>query len=131
LENVLTHILPVLLLLSPKVGDTFEYFCKYSEKEKESVKFICKGEDPSICHPLINTTRENISTGRFSMTVDQQKRNITITLLKVKQEDSGTYWCGDLSTDGTHRFFHRMVLTAGECSENPTPTLGTTAIEDL
>ncbi|XP_065811530.1 polymeric immunoglobulin receptor-like isoform X1 [Labrus bergylta] len=97
---------------SPKVGDTFEYFCKYSEKEKESVKFICKGEDPSICHPLINTTRENISTGRFSMTVDQQKRNITITLLKVKQEDSGTYWCGDLSTDGTHRFFHRMVLTA-------------------
>ncbi|XP_060897593.1 uncharacterized protein LOC132977167 [Labrus mixtus] len=105
---------------SPKVGDTFEYFCRYSEEEEEeSVKFICKGEDPSICQPLISTTRENI---RFSMTVDQQKRNITITLLKVKQEDSGTYWCGGLSTDGTHRFFHRMVLTAVTSPSTPPPT---------
>ncbi|XP_074503563.1 polymeric immunoglobulin receptor-like [Sebastes fasciatus] len=101
---------------SPMIGQNFTYWCDYSGQPDNQIKFICKGEDPSICEPLV-TTKQN--TGRFSMEDDKEKRNITITVRDVTSEDTGTYWCGAKTSDTTRSnpFFHRLVMTAGELSD--------------
>ncbi|XP_041636164.1 uncharacterized protein LOC121505130 isoform X2 [Cheilinus undulatus] len=98
------------------VGETLDFFFKYSADESE--KFVCKGEDPSLCHPLISTSDKN-TRGRFTMRVDKKENKIWVTLTAVNLKDNGTYWCGEKSTDGTksHTFTHRMLLTVAQ----PTP----------
>ncbi|KAM7421873.1 hypothetical protein PAMA_010098 [Pampus argenteus] len=103
-----THIKSFTRFLS--VGQNFTYWCKY--KSSPSVKkFVCKGEDPSICQSLLSTSKPDI-TGKFSIK-DDKKNNITITIRDLKADDSGTYWCGAYNTDGkqSHMFFTRLDMT--------------------
>ncbi|KAG8007178.1 Stabilin-1, partial [Nibea albiflora] len=103
---------------SPTIGQNFTYWCEYPNDDLIN-KFICKGEDPSICEPLVNTMELNKNTGRFSMEDDNKKRNITITVRDVTADDTGTYWCGAKSTDDKHSnpFFNRLSMTvAGDSS---------------
>ncbi|XP_049436314.1 uncharacterized protein LOC125891256 [Epinephelus fuscoguttatus] len=95
---------------SPTIGQNFTYFCRY--QKEFSKKFICKGEDPSICEPLSMSDR-NKNPGKFSMKDDKNKGNITITVINITKEDTGTYWCGAVSTDprSSNPFFHRFVMT--------------------
>ncbi|XP_051272267.1 polymeric immunoglobulin receptor-like isoform X9 [Dicentrarchus labrax] len=95
---------------SPTIGQNFTYWCEYPNGAPIK-KFICKGEDPSICQPLI-TTQQKKNT-KFSMKEDKEKRNITITVREVTADDSGTYWCGAESTDRrrSNTFFHRFLMT--------------------
>ncbi|XP_038551885.1 uncharacterized protein LOC119885743 isoform X1 [Micropterus salmoides] len=97
---------------SPTVGQNLTYWCEYPNGALIN-KFICKGEDPSICQPLVSTAQHNNNTGRFSMKEDKDKRNITITVRNVTTDDTGTYWCGAKSTDKTRSnpFFHKLVMT--------------------
>ncbi|XP_029288423.1 uncharacterized protein LOC115008767 isoform X2 [Cottoperca gobio] len=94
---------------TPTSGETFTYWCRYPEGDRKN-KFICKGEDPSICEPLVRTTKPN--NERFSMK-DDSKGNITITVRDVTAEDTGTYWCGAQSTnkEQSNSFFHRFQMT--------------------
>lgn len=78
---------------SPTVGQNFTYWCQYPSNAPTE-KFICKGEDPSICKPLVSTTKRNVTPERFSMNDDKMNRNITITVRGLTTEDTGTYWCG-------------------------------------
>ncbi|XP_078103449.1 polymeric immunoglobulin receptor-like [Sander vitreus] len=98
---------------SPTVGQTLTYWCKYPEGTTIK-KFICKGEDPSICKQIVSTAKRN--AGKFSMTDDKVKRNITITVRNVTTEDTGTYWCGAERNDPkqSNPFFHRLMMTVGE-----------------
>ncbi|XP_045884555.1 uncharacterized protein LOC123956424 [Micropterus dolomieu] len=95
---------------SPTVGQNFTYWCQYPNGQTYSKIFVCKGEDPSICQPLV--TAQLNHTGKFSMK-DGNKRNITITVRNVTANDTGTYWCGAESTNETisNKFFHRLVMT--------------------
>uniref|UniRef100_A0A8C9YJI6 Ig-like domain-containing protein n=1 Tax=Sander lucioperca TaxID=283035 RepID=A0A8C9YJI6_SANLU len=89
--NLLTHIMKVSLKYdSPTVGQNLTYWCIYPEGT--TIKFICKGEDPSICIQIVSTAQSNAE--KFSMMDDKVKRNITITVRNVTTEDTGTYWCG-------------------------------------
>ncbi|XP_044039615.1 uncharacterized protein LOC122870041 isoform X2 [Siniperca chuatsi] len=96
---------------SPTTGQNLTYWCKY-ENGTYINKFICKGEDPSICQPLVSAAQQN-NTGKFSMKEDKEKSNSTITVRDVTPDDTGTYWCGAESTDKTrsNTFFHRFVMT--------------------
>ncbi|XP_051272263.1 uncharacterized protein LOC127372504 isoform X5 [Dicentrarchus labrax] len=97
---------------SPTIGQNFTYWCEYPNGAPIK-KFICKGEDPSICQPLVNTAQRNMNNGKFSMKEDELKRNVTITVREITADDSGTYWCGAESTDTkrSNTFFHRCLLT--------------------
>ncbi|XP_038553635.1 polymeric immunoglobulin receptor-like [Micropterus salmoides] len=98
----------------PAVGQNLTYWCRYPNYTLIN-KFICKGEDPSICEPLLST-QHNKTIGRFSMKEDKNKRKITITVRNVTTDDTGTYWCGAETTDKTrsNKFFHKLVMTVGE-----------------
>ncbi|KAK2861588.1 hypothetical protein Q5P01_001121 [Channa striata] len=111
---------------SPPIGKDFIYWCNYPQTPKYAKKFICKGEDPSMCQTVVTTQSRN---ERFSMKEDKGKTNITITLMKVTAEDSGTYWCGAEDADSTSSptFFHRFVMTVGPRSITPVPSTAPTA----
>uniref|UniRef100_A0AAZ1Y3Y1 Immunoglobulin V-set domain-containing protein n=1 Tax=Oreochromis aureus TaxID=47969 RepID=A0AAZ1Y3Y1_OREAU len=105
----------ILYLESPAVGENFTYWCKYNQAVSNCTKFICKGEDPSICKPLVSTRDPN-KNKRFRMDDNKEKKNIFITVREVTADDSGTYWCGAESTSEhqSNRFFNRLSLTVGE-----------------
>ncbi|XP_045897172.1 polymeric immunoglobulin receptor-like, partial [Micropterus dolomieu] len=105
---------------SPTVGQNLTYYCLNQNHAPTNI-FICKGEDPSICRPLVSTAQPNKNTGKFSME-DKNKRNITVTVREVTMNDTGTYWCGAESTDKTrsNKFFHKMVMTVVSLSESTT-----------
>ncbi|XP_072239183.1 uncharacterized protein [Leuresthes tenuis] len=93
---------------STTTGQNLTYFCKYHEKD--STKFICKGEDPSTCQCVLSTAKPDISP-RFSITKkDTERKNISITMIKIKPEDSGMYWCGEKTSNKQITFIHRMFL---------------------
>uniref|UniRef100_A0A3Q0RRP7 Immunoglobulin V-set domain-containing protein n=1 Tax=Amphilophus citrinellus TaxID=61819 RepID=A0A3Q0RRP7_AMPCI len=97
------------------IGQNFSYWCKYDD-DSLLTKFICKGDDPSTCQPLVNTTNTEMNM-KFSMTDNKQKKNISITMREVTVNDSGTYWCGSESTDRRRFFIHKLSVTVGEsCS---------------
>lgn len=95
---------------SATVGQNFTYWCKYKQDISSLKKIFCKGDESSICKPLIN----NIN--RFSMNDNHRKNNLTITMREITLDDSGTYWCGAESTNEhqSNRFFNRLSLTVGE-----------------
>ncbi|XP_078105410.1 uncharacterized protein LOC144517274 [Sander vitreus] len=109
---------------SPTVGQNLTYWCKYPEGTTIK-KFICKGEDPSICKQIVSTEKRN--AGKFSMKDDNVKRNITITVRNVNTEDTGTYWCGAERNDPkqSNPFFHRLMMTVVPATKPSTPTLPT------
>ncbi|XP_034389434.1 uncharacterized protein LOC117731292 isoform X3 [Cyclopterus lumpus] len=94
---------------SPAIGQKLTFWCRYPENTPMK-KFICRGEDPSDCDVMVSTAER--PNGRFSMQDDPKRRNISITVRDVREEDAGTYWCGAEST-GNNPFFHRLVMTVG------------------
>ncbi|XP_025763395.1 uncharacterized protein LOC102080165 isoform X1 [Oreochromis niloticus] len=115
---------------SPVVGQNFTYWCKYNQTVSSTTKFICKGEDPSICQALVNTRQPGVNN-RFFMTDNTKEKNITITVREVTAADSGTYWCGaeTKQQQRSNKFFNRLFLTvqpAPPSSSTPLTTTTTT-----
>ncbi|KAL3978795.1 hypothetical protein ACER0C_019857 [Sarotherodon galilaeus] len=121
--NLLTPTPLSTIEKSTTVGENFTYWCKYNQDVSNCTKFICKGEDPSICKPLVSTTDPD-KNKRFWMDDNKKKNNITITVREVTADDSGTYWCGAESTNKhqSNRFFNRLSLTVdGPSNTAPAP----------
>ncbi|XP_040888924.1 uncharacterized protein LOC121178700 isoform X2 [Toxotes jaculatrix] len=95
-------------------GQNHTYWCAYP-KDSTIKKFICKGEDPSVCQRVASTANPSRSTGKFSMIDGKKKRNITITVRDLTTDNTGTYWCGAESTDKrrSNQFFHRFSMIVG------------------
>ncbi|XP_038551882.1 CMRF35-like molecule 1 isoform X3 [Micropterus salmoides] len=110
---------------SPTVGQNLTYYCK-NRSDSLTNMFICKGEDPSICQPLVSTAQRNKNTGRFSMKEDKDKK-YTITVREVTTDDTGTYWCGAESTNETlsNKFFHKMVMIVVSPTSSTSPVIST------
>ncbi|XP_041807164.1 polymeric immunoglobulin receptor-like isoform X2 [Chelmon rostratus] len=100
-------------------GQNFTYWCRYPNGASVK-KFICKGEDPSVCQRLASTASPKKNT-KFSMKDDIEKRNITITVREVTTDDTGTYWCGAESTaqGRSNLFFNRLLMTAVPSATSP------------
>ncbi len=104
------------LRVSPSIGESFTYSCEYPNGTQIK-KFICKGEDPSVCTPLVSTTPTNRDNGKFSLKENTLRTTLTTTVRKVTTEDTGTYWCGAESgrRNQSDPFFHRLVMTVFFC----------------
>uniref|UniRef100_A0A3P9BKA1 Immunoglobulin V-set domain-containing protein n=1 Tax=Maylandia zebra TaxID=106582 RepID=A0A3P9BKA1_9CICH len=97
---------------SATVGKNFTYWCKYNQDISSLKTFFCKGEDPSICKPLINNRKTHINR----LSTSDTKNKITITVREITLNDSGTYWCGAERPDNqtSNVFFGRLFLTVGD-----------------
>lgn len=94
---------------SAAAGQNFTYWCKCKEKASSS-QSICKGDDPSICQPLV-TTSESDKNKKFFIN-NKDKTTITVTIVNVTADDSGTYWCRAKNDD--QQICNRLILTVGE-----------------
>ncbi|KAM8772076.1 uncharacterized protein AB9X84_007229 [Acanthopagrus schlegelii] len=95
-------------------GDTVQIDCPYPESHESNEKFLCKGEKPSDCKKLIQTTEQDrsVSEGRLAIRDNQRVKYFYVTIKNVNTADSGTYWCG---SDTTSR---RILLSVAESITN-------------
>ncbi|XP_067442355.1 polymeric immunoglobulin receptor-like [Thunnus thynnus] len=105
---------------SPTSGQNFTYWCEYPQGAPIK-KFICKGEDPSICQYLWSTSKRRTNTGKFSVEDVKKRGNVTITVRNLTTDDAGTYWCGAQNTDNRHSdpFFNRLEMTVVPRTRSP------------
>ena len=74
-------------------GDTIK--CKYDKGYKDNKKYFCKGQW-SKCTDQIKTDIKDewVQSGRFSLYDDTRSEVFTVTIRDLREEDSGTYYCG-------------------------------------
>lgn len=101
--------------LPSTIGQNFTYQCKYNRDASSCIKFICKGEDSTVCKQLVTSTEPDVNQ-RFIM--KENNGSITITVREVTANDSGIYWCGARvphKHNQTHDdFFDGFNLTVGK-----------------
>ncbi|KAL6482305.1 hypothetical protein MHYP_G00103850 [Metynnis hypsauchen] len=73
--------------------------CSYRGASAESDgKFLCMGQQPASCDKGgAKVSSEKNRTGRFSLRDDAPAGVFTVTITDLREEDSGTYWCGEES----------------------------------
>ncbi|KAL6482332.1 hypothetical protein MHYP_G00104120 [Metynnis hypsauchen] len=73
--------------------------CSYRGEPAESDgKFLCMGQQPASCDKGgVKVSSEKNRTGRFSLRDDAPAGVFTVTITDLREEDSGTYWCGEES----------------------------------
>lgn len=77
--------------MTPTIGQNFTYQCNYNQDASSFIKFICKGEDSTVCKQLVTSTEPDVNQ-RFIM--KENSGSITITVREVTANDGGIYWCG-------------------------------------
>ncbi|XP_036413118.1 polymeric immunoglobulin receptor-like [Colossoma macropomum] len=77
--------------------------CSYRGESTESDgKFLCMGQQLSSCEKGgVKVSSEKNRTGRFSLSDDAPAGVFTVTITDLREEDSGTYWCGEESFGST------------------------------
>ncbi|XP_064176485.1 polymeric immunoglobulin receptor-like isoform X3 [Anguilla rostrata] len=66
--------------------------CHYDKIYENNVKYWCRGSDWDACRTLVRTDSPEVE-GETSITDDPTHEVFTVTMSKLKTEDSGYYWC--------------------------------------
>uniref|UniRef100_A0A669B812 Immunoglobulin domain-containing protein n=1 Tax=Oreochromis niloticus TaxID=8128 RepID=A0A669B812_ORENI len=100
-----TCLLMLLSLLTDRCCDTVTKIlnyqgysvsisCPYESQYQNSLKYICRGKQPSICLQQALITSDNKENGRFRLDDDKMLKKFTVNITSLSQEDSGSYLCG-------------------------------------
>ncbi|XP_041837793.1 polymeric immunoglobulin receptor-like [Melanotaenia boesemani] len=81
--------------------------CPYESQDKNNLKYLCRGKQPSTCLQQAVITSDNTQNRRFRLTDDKTTR-FTVNIASLTLEDSGLYLCG------VHRNTGLDVFTAVE-----------------
>uniref|UniRef100_A0A3Q4IBI3 Ig-like domain-containing protein n=1 Tax=Neolamprologus brichardi TaxID=32507 RepID=A0A3Q4IBI3_NEOBR len=68
--------------------------CSYESQYQNSLKYICRGNQPSTCLQQALITSDNKQNGRFRLDDDKVSGTFTVTINSLTQNDSGSYLCG-------------------------------------
>ncbi|XP_052514610.1 CMRF35-like molecule 5 [Budorcas taxicolor] len=71
--------------------------CRYNPGWEPYVKWWCRGADQSSCRFVVKTIRgseKEVKKGRVSIKDNWKDRSFTVTVEKLRLDDSDTYWCG-------------------------------------
>ncbi|CAI9163865.1 unnamed protein product [Rangifer tarandus platyrhynchus] len=105
-----TCLLPALLLLvipgssaisGPRAErgveqESLTVRCRYDPGYESYLKWWCRGADWGSCRIMVKTTgsEKEVKKGRVSIKDNQKDRSFTVTMEKLRLDDSDTYWCG-------------------------------------
>ncbi|KAL7845213.1 hypothetical protein AOLI_G00234050 [Acnodon oligacanthus] len=68
------------------------------ESTESAGKFLCMGQQLASCDKGgVKVSSEKNRTGRFSLSDDAPAGVFTVAITDLREEDSGTYWCGEES----------------------------------
>ncbi|XP_066242917.1 CMRF35-like molecule 5 isoform X4 [Saccopteryx leptura] len=103
-------LLPLLLLITPgssyvitgpeEVSDleqgSLTVQCHYDPGWETYRKWWCRGAEWKYCEILVTTTETEweVKKDRVSIKDDQRSCVFTVTMEKLRQEDTDVYWCG-------------------------------------
>ncbi|XP_028376175.1 CMRF35-like molecule 7 [Phyllostomus discolor] len=109
---------PLLLLLIPgssavitgpeevsgPEGSSLTVQCRYDPGWEKHVKYWCRGAAWSECDILVRTTGSEwgVKEDRVFIRDNQTTHTITVTMEKLRQEDTDTYWCGIEKSGSDH-----------------------------
>nr|XP_020728421.1 CMRF35-like molecule 1 isoform X2 [Odocoileus virginianus texanus] len=70
--------------------------CRYDPAYESYLKWWCRGADWGSCRIMVKTTgsEKEVKKGRVSIKDDRKDRSFTVTMEKLRLDDSDTYWCG-------------------------------------
>nr|XP_004655725.2 CMRF35-like molecule 7 [Jaculus jaculus] len=70
--------------------------CHYNPRWKAYNKWWCQGANWNVCRILVQTTRseKERKSGRVSIRDNQRNHSFEVTMERLRQEDTDTYWCG-------------------------------------
>ncbi|KAF0887161.1 CLM7 protein, partial [Crocuta crocuta] len=70
--------------------------CDYKPGWETYSKWWCRGAYWDLCRILVQTTgsQQEVKEDRVSIRDNQSHRFLTVTMEKVRQDDTDTYWCG-------------------------------------
>ena len=70
--------------------------CRYDPGWENHVKWWCLGAAWSSCRIVVETTGSEklVKKGRMSIKDNWKDRSFTVTMEKLRLDDSDTYWCG-------------------------------------
>ncbi|XP_039469207.1 polymeric immunoglobulin receptor-like [Oreochromis aureus] len=99
--------------------------CPYESQYQNSLKYICRGNQPSTCLQEAIITSDNRESGRFRLNDVKMSRIFTVTISSLTQSDSGYYLCG-VQTNSDHDVFSAVDLNVKEwCCVRSTKITGT------
>ncbi|XP_054449064.1 CMRF35-like molecule 5 [Pteronotus mesoamericanus] len=76
-------------------GGSLTVQCRYVRGWETYVKYWCQGADWSSCKILAKTTgsEQEVNRDHVSIRDNQTSRTFTVTMEKLRREDTRTYWC--------------------------------------
>uniref|UniRef100_A0A3Q2EAB3 Immunoglobulin subtype domain-containing protein n=1 Tax=Cyprinodon variegatus TaxID=28743 RepID=A0A3Q2EAB3_CYPVA len=92
--------------------------CPYDSQSANNLKYLCRGNRPSVCLKQAVITSNSPQEGRFRLTDDRKSRIFTVTISRLTLKDSGLYLCGVKRTSDYDLF------SAVELDVKGKPTLG-------
>ncbi|CAN0141773.1 unnamed protein product [Rangifer tarandus platyrhynchus] len=103
--------------------------CRYDPGYESYLKWWCRGADWGSCRIMVKTTgsEKEVKKGRMSIRDNQKDRSFTVTMEKLRLDDSDTYWCGleKVGTDLGSRV--EVTIDPAPTVSIPTPATSTSA----
>ncbi|CAN0141707.1 unnamed protein product [Rangifer tarandus platyrhynchus] len=103
--------------------------CRYDPGYESYLKWWCRGADWGSCRIMVKTTgsEKEVKKGRVSIRDNQKDRSFTVTMEKLRLDDSDTYWCGleKVGTDLGSRV--EVTIDPAPTVSIPTPATSTSA----
>ncbi|XP_041803945.1 polymeric immunoglobulin receptor-like isoform X2 [Chelmon rostratus] len=85
------HSITTINRVSVRAGDSISIPCLYDPQFRNSMKYLCKGYYFNSCSYLAKTNQQ--SSGKFSISDDNDQRIFTVTLNDLMDTDTDYYWC--------------------------------------
>ncbi|XP_070336114.1 CMRF35-like molecule 5 isoform X3 [Odocoileus virginianus] len=111
--------------------------CRYDPGYESYLKWWCRGADWGSCRIMVKTTEseKEVKKGRVSIKDDWKDRSLTVTMEKLRLDDSDTYWCGieKFGTDLGNRVEVTIdpAPTTVPTTTTTTPTTSTVTTKDI
>uniref|UniRef100_A0A8D2B7E0 Immunoglobulin domain-containing protein n=1 Tax=Sciurus vulgaris TaxID=55149 RepID=A0A8D2B7E0_SCIVU len=102
--------------------------CNYTSTWKTHRKYWCGGAYWSSCVILVSTTgsEQEVKKDRVSIRDDQEKLTFMVTMVDLRKDDAGTYWCGIERSGHDHGFQVNVKVDPA-----PDPTENTDSLPTL
>ncbi|XP_065765933.1 CMRF35-like molecule 5 [Muntiacus reevesi] len=103
--------------------------CRYDPGYESYVKWWCRGADRGSCRIVVKTTgsEKEVKKGRVSIRDNWKDRSFTVTMEKLRLNDSDTYWCGIERSGPDLGYRIEVTIDPAPTVSIPTPATSTPA----
>lgn len=96
--------------LTGTVGRPLQMQCPYPPQHKGNRKFLCKGDQRYTCNTVVTSQGANL---RFTLQDGVTLSSFSVTITKLRADDSGMYWCGS-DTEWSTGDYVKIQLSVGK-----------------